>query len=131
MVMEWTDRPKFSSSFRVHEKIAWIRFKQFFSDGEGRKRVTKLGCRGRCIWFAFLTSFSANLGQKHIRRSDCPLPRKGSSHYSIGRVDYSQIATLKRRGEAKVGWAGCEGASVRCGCSDIGRRQGVIPLRGR
>jgi len=36
---------------------------------------------------------------------------------------------LERRGEAKVGWAGCEGAGARCGCSDTGRRLGVIPLR--
>jgi len=37
--MEWMDGPRFSSSFGVHEKTAWTRFKPFVLDGEGRKRL--------------------------------------------------------------------------------------------
>ena len=75
--------------------------------GQGSNRSSWMGkdergCRARCIWFpAFLTSFFANpnktrgrdsIDMKRVCRSNRPLPRDGSSPYSIGRVD----GTLRR-----------------------------------
>ena len=54
------------------------------------------------------------------------------SQMTTGPYRQHALEVVRRKGESgKVGWTRCEGAGARCGCSAIGQRQGVIPLRGR
>jgi hypothetical protein len=46
-----------------------------------------------------------------------------SSTRSEGCAEEGRISAVERRGEAKVGWAGCEEEGARCGCGDVGQRQ--------